>query len=148
LETKRRILVDGDACPVRREVERVAERFYIDVLWFANSAQDVAESTRVRAVQVGDRRDAADFAIVSACREGDIVVTDDLGLAAMALAAKAEALSSRGRRFKPEAMPALLEQRHAARKTRRAGGRTSGPRTLSSADRTRFRRALEEALAS
>ena len=140
--------MDGDACPVRREVERVAERFDIQVLWFANSAQDVAESSRIHAVPVGDRRDAADFAMVTACRVGDVVITDDLGLAAMALAAKAEALSSRGRQFKREAMPALLERRHAARKMRRAGGRTSGPRALSPADRDRFRRTLEEVLAA
>ena len=144
--TASRVLVDADACPVRREVERVAARFNAQVVYFANSAQELAEGSRTCVVRVADRRDAADFAMVSHCRAGDVVVTDDMGLAAMALAAGADAVSSRGRRFATDAMPALLEQRHAARKARRAGQRTRGPRPLTAADRRRFTRTLAEIL--
>jgi len=96
--TTPRILVDADACPVRREVERVAERFGVQMVYFANSTQTLEEGACKSVVRVADRRDAADFAMVSHCRPGDVVVTDDMGLAAMALAAGAGALSSRGRR--------------------------------------------------
>jgi len=116
-----RILVDADACPVRREVEQVARRFAdIEVLYFANSAQMFEGDAGTRVVRVADRRDAADFAMVPQCRHGDIVVTDDMGLASMALGAGAEALSSRGRRFTTDQMYLLLERRHIARKARRA----------------------------
>ena len=137
-----RILVDADACPVRREVERVAARLKVRICYFANAAQTLAEGADRRVIRVDDRRDAADFALVMQCRSGDIVVTDDLGLASMALGAGADALSSRGRRYTKDIMPLLLEQRHVARKARRAGQRTRGPNAFTSADRQRFVREL------
>jgi uncharacterized protein YaiI (UPF0178 family) len=139
-----RILVDADACPVRGEVESVARRHGVTVLYFANSSQDEGSLGAVR--RVNDRRDAADFAIAAECGPGDIVVTDDIGLASMALGEKARALSSRGRQFTPEIIPMLLQERHLARKVRRAGGRTPGPHALTAADRRRFTRVLAEML--
>ena len=153
-----RVLVDADACPVRREVARAAERFGADAAYFANSSQEARESKRARVVRVSDRPDAADFAIATRCRSGDIVVTDDIGLAALAASKGARALSSRGRIFRPEDIPLLLEERHRSRKARfapkdarallqrRAGGRTRGPAALTPADRRRFAETLAELL--
>jgi len=141
-----RILVDADGCPVRREAGRVAARLGIEQLLFTNSSQEIADPPHGRVIVVSDRRDATDFAIFSECRPGDVVVTDDLGLAAMVLARDARALSSRGRRCTPEEMPARLETRHAARMARRAGRRIPGPRPFTPADRRRFTRALESLL--
>lgn len=139
-----RILVDADACPVRSEVEALAGRHGARVLFFANPTQDLGAARRV--VRVSDRRDAADFAIATECRAGDIVVTDDVGLAALALGRGAAALSSRGRGFRRAEMAILLEARHRARQARRAGGRARGPRPATAADRKRFVAALEAAL--
>ena len=141
-----RILVDADACPVRDEVGRVAERCGVKVLYFANSAQGFEARAGGRVVQVPDGRDGADFAMVAECRDGDITVTDDIGLAAMLLPKGAAVLSSRGRRFLPEQIPLLLAQRHVARKARRAGKRIPGPRALTPADRRRFVKTLESLL--
>jgi hypothetical protein len=141
-----RVLVDADACPVRREIALAAERHGIEALFFANSSQESAESPNLRTVRVADRPDAADFAIATECRSGDIAVTDDIGLAALVTGKGARAISSRGRLFHPDLLPLLLEERHRSRKARRAGGRTRGPRTLTSADRRRFAAALEELL--
>src|SRR5262245_54184579 len=110
-ERQRRILVDADACPVRREVERAAERFGAEVLHFANPSHEIPSGT-ARTVRVSDRRDAADFAIATSCAEGDVVVTDDIGLAAMALGKGAVALTSRGRLFRQEEIGAMLNERH------------------------------------
>jgi hypothetical protein len=147
-----RVLVDADACPVRREILRAAERHGNEALFFANASQEAAgplnppRQASGRTVRVGDGPDAADFAIATQCRAGDIVVTDDIGLAALAAGKGARAISSQGRLFRPELLPLLLEERHFARKARRAGGRTRGPRPLTAADRDRFTRALERLL--
>ena len=141
-----RILVDADACPVRRELQRAAERWPTEVWHFANSTQDIPQGLSGSVIRVSDKRDAADFAIVAQCREGDVVVTDDVGLAAMVLAKGARALSSRGRRFRAEEIPSLLQERHRARKIRLAGGRTPGPRALTAPDRRRFACALAQLL--
>ena len=92
-----RVLVDADACPVRREIARAAERHGVAALFFANSSQEAAESSSLRTVRVADRPDAADFAIATQCRAGDIVVSDDIGLAALVTGKGARAISSRGR---------------------------------------------------
>ncbi len=141
-----RVLVDADACPVRREIARAAERHGIETLFFANSSQEAAESSNLPTVRVADGTDAADFAIATQCREGDIVVTDDIGLAALVRGKGVSAISSRGRLFRPDTLPALLEERHRSRKLRRAGGRTRGPRALTVLDRDRFTRVLEQLL--
>jgi uncharacterized protein YaiI (UPF0178 family) len=145
-----RVLVDADACPVRREIARAAERHGVAALFFANSSQEAAESSSLRTVRVADRPDAADFAIATQCRGGDIVVTDDIGLAALVTGKGARAISCRGRLFRPDDLPLLLEERHRSRKARRAGlpggsqgGRTRGPRALTALDRARFTCALE-----
>jgi len=137
-----RVLVDADACPVRREVARATERSGAGAVYFANSSQEGRESKGARVVRVSDLPDAADFAIATQCRSGDIVVTDDAGLAALAASKGARALSSRGRVFRPEDIPLLLEERHRSRKVRRAGGRTRGPSALTAADRRRFAETL------
>ena len=141
-----RVLVDADACPVRREIARAAERHGVAALFFANSSQEGPESSNLRTVRVADRPDAADFAIATQCRRGDIVVTDDIGLAALVAGKQARAISCRGRLFRPDILPLLLEERHRSRKARRAGGRTRGPRALTAADRVRFAAALEQLL--
>lgn len=141
-----RLLVDADACPVRREISRAAARHGAEARFFANSSQESAAASTLPTTRVDDRPDAADFAIATQCHEGNIVVTDDIGLAALAAGNGALAISSRGRLFHPDALPQLLELRHRSRKAHRAGERTPGPRALTAQDRARFVRALESLL--
>jgi len=140
-----RILVDADACPVRREAEEVAARFGVAVRMFANPSSSPASGFAAR-VTVAEGRDAADFAIFLECREADVVVTDDIGLAAMVLSRGALALSSRGKRYLKETIGGELHGRHLAKKARRAGKRTRGPRPFTGADRFRFAEALAGAV--
>lgn len=101
-------------------------------------------------ITVGDAPDETDFAVVNRVRKGDIVVTQDWGLAAMVLGKGAHCLSPRGFVYSMERIDFLLDQRHVAAKHRRAGGRTPGripgPRAHSQEDDYRFEQALRDLL--
>ena len=97
-------------------------------------------------MQVPSGRDSADFAMVPLLAPGDIVVTADIGLAAMALSRGCRALSPRGRRYYPATIDAELALRHAEQRHRRAGGRTTGPSPFLDEDRQHFRDVLTRLL--
>lgn len=147
----RRVFVDADACPVTREAIRVARSHRCKVVLVAIAQHSLERYTGcpgVEAVQVSSGRDSADFAIVERVRPGDVVVTQDIGLAAMALGRGAHALSVRGRLHTTTTIDAELAVRHAQARLRRAGGRHGGPPPFSDEDRARFVEALERLLAS
>lgn len=146
----RRVFVDADACPVTREAIRVARSHRCEVVLVASTSHSLrryAGRPGVEVVEVPSGRDAADFAIVERVRPGDVVVTQDIGLAAMALGRGAHALSVRGRLHSAATIDAELAVRHAQAKLRRAGGRHGGPPAFSDEDRARFAEALERLLA-
>ncbi len=143
------VYVDADACPVKGEVLTVARRHRAPVVLVANQSQNLARyqgRPGVELIEVSSGRDAADFAVVQNLRPGDIVVTQDLGLAAMALGRDAAALSPRGRVFHQATIDMEMDLLHAERKERRAGRRTGGPSPFEDEDRERFERALERLL--
>lgn len=143
------VYVDADACPVTRDVISIARRHKAPVVLVANASQNLgrhADREGVECVQVGAGRDAADFAVVERVHPGDIVVTNDTGLAAMVLGRGAHAVSPRGRVFNPIAIDAELAVRHAEQKLRRGGGRTRGPSAMEDEDREHFRDSFERLL--
>lgn len=143
------LFIDADACPVTREALRIARRHKVTVVLVANANQNLAryaEKPGVEAIQVSGGRDAADFAIVERLSAGDVVVTQDLGLAAMALGRGAHSISPRGRVHSAVTIDMELAVRHAEQKHRRSGGRTQGPTAFDDEDRERFERALERVL--
>lgn len=97
-------------------------------------------------VTVGDGPDAADFAVVNRTKAGDIVVTQDWGLAALVLAKGAFCLSPGGREYTPDRIEFQLDERHVKAKHRRGGGRTRGPRARTGADDERFEKTLRRLL--
>lgn len=140
------LFIDADACPVTREAMSVARAHGAHVTLVANGTQNLARYTGragVDAVQVAQGRDSADFAIVERLSPEDVVVTQDIGLAAMVLGRGARALSPRGRVFHMATIDAELAVRHAEQRHRRAGGRTGGPSAFDEEDRERFVSALE-----
>lgn len=141
--------IDADACPVTREAISIARSRGVRVVLVSNGTQNLARytgRTGVEAIQVSGGRDAADFAIVEELAPRDVVVTQDIGLAAMVLGRGAFAVSPRGRTFSLATIDAELAVRHAEQKHRRAGGRTQGPSAMDDDDRDRFRFAFERAL--
>lgn len=144
------LFIDADACPVTREALTTGRARNMRVVVVANSTQNLeryASRSGVEAISVSSGRDAADFAVVERLSAGDVVVTQDIGLAAMALGRGAGAISPRGRIFYLATIDAELAVRHAEAKLRRAGGRHGGPPKFTDEDREHFVEQLERLIA-
>jgi uncharacterized protein YaiI (UPF0178 family) len=140
------VFIDADACPVTRDAIEISRRHGLPVVLIANSNVSFARyegRSGVETLTVGTGPDSADFAIVERLQPADIVVTQDIGLAAMALGRDAFALSPRGRVFYQSTIDAELAVRHAEKKLRRAGGRHGGPSAFHEDDREHFRDRFE-----
>ncbi|MGZ9585028.1 YaiI/YqxD family protein [Paenibacillus marinisediminis] len=144
--------MDADACPVKNEILRVAEDVGAEVLFVASYAAYVKGEQslpdRVQTVYVDQGFQAADMYIANTARSGDVVVTNDYGLAALCLPRGAKVLSPRGTQYSAENMDELLTQRHLAGKARRSGQRTKGPKAMSLDDRLHFQHKLTKLLRS
>lgn len=144
------VFIDADACPVTRDAIAVSRAVGARVVLVANDTQNLSRYTSregVEAVQVGVGRDSADFAIIERLSPGDVVVTQDTGVAAMALGRGAAAIGPRGRQFTLATIDAELEVRHAEQRERRRGGRVrGGPSPFVDDDREHFRAVLERLL--
>lgn len=143
------LFIDADACPVTREAITAARAHGLSVVLVGNGTQNFDRHTRrngVEAVTVGIGRDSADFAIIERLTPDDVVVTQDIGLAAMVLGRGARAISVRGRVFHQATIDIELEVRHAEQRVRRAGGRTGGPAPFEDEDREHFTDSLERLL--
>ena len=139
------ILVDADACPVVDETIAVAKRFGVPVTLITDTARGMQrEGAETITVEKGS--DSADFRLVNMVRKGDVVVTQDYGLAAMALSKGAYILNQNGSRYTNENIDGLLMSRHIGKKIRRAGGRTKGPSKRTKEQDERFVSALEALL--
>jgi uncharacterized protein YaiI (UPF0178 family) len=144
------VFVDADACPVTREAISISRAHGASVVLVANSNQNLARYASrkgVEAIEVSSGRDAADFAIIERLSPGDVVVTQDIGLAAMVLGRGAHALSPRGRTYSSATIDMELAVRHAEQVHRRSGGRTGGPSKFEDEDREHFVEVLERTLA-
>ena len=134
-----KILVDADACPVIEIIEKTAKVKQIPVILFSDT-NHVLFSDYSDVKVVGAGADAVDFKLVNECRAGDIVVTQDYGLAAMVLSKKAYAIHQSGRWYTEENIERLLAERAMAKKARRASGKNhlKGPRKRTEEDDARF----------
>ncbi len=141
------ILVDADACPVKEEIYRVAERHGAHVRVVSNSMFRVPVSERVRRVVVSDGFDAADDWIAEHAGPCSVVVTGDILLAERCLKAGATVLKHDGREFDAASIGAAIATR-AIMADLRAGmdGVGGGPAPFAKADRSRFLQALDRVL--
>ena len=142
------IYVDGDACPVREEVYRVATRLGLMVFVVANFSRPIRPPglPNVRMIAVGDTADAADDWIAAQIAAGDVCVTTDILLAARCIAKGARALAPNGRVWTPDNIGNALAGRELARHLRELGVGGGGPAALTKADRSRFLSALDTAV--
>ena len=142
-----RILVDADACPVVKLIERTAKRYGVETVLFCDTNHVLySEYSTVRTIDAG--ADAVDFALTAECRKGDIVVTQDYGVAAMILSKGACGLHQSGMRYTNENIDRLLAERHMAKKARmsRAKHHMKGPKKRTQEDDMRFLSTLETLL--
>ncbi|MEQ8266360.1 YaiI/YqxD family protein [Parvibaculum sp.] len=140
------IYVDADACPVKEEVVRVAERHAITVHVVSNSGMRPTGHPLVRQVVVPSGPDVADDWIAERAGEGDIVVTGDIPLASRALEKGAAAIGHDGRAFTKDSIGMALAMRDLMRELRETGESKGGGPAFSKEDRSRFLRALEDAV--
>jgi uncharacterized protein YaiI (UPF0178 family) len=140
-----KIMVDADACPksVFRICMKIGHQYGIQV-WTVASFNHSIDSDHHFAV--GNDSEEADIKIINLTEQGDVVVTQDWGLAAMVLGKEARCLSPAGREFRSDRIPFLLEEREIKSKLRRSGGRTKGPRKRTFEDDQRFEVCLERIL--
>lgn len=140
-----KILVDADACPkaALQICFRLGQKYGIPVWTVASFNHNVTSDHHV---VVGDNSQEADIKVMNSTEAGDVVVTQDWGLAAMILGKGAKALNPIGQEFQPESIDFLLEEREMKAKFRRSGGRTKGPAKRSHEADRRFERCLDEIL--
>lgn len=139
------IYVDADACPVVRQVERTAEKYGINVTLLCDT-NHVLKSDYSEVKIIGAGADAVDFALINMCRKGDIVVTQDYGVAAMALGRGAAAIHQSGRWYTDENISQLLMERHLAKQARRASSKNhlKGPAKRTREDDEHFLESFEK----
>ena len=140
------IYVDADACPVKAEVYRVAERHRLNVYVVANSFIAVPREPFIERVVVGGGFDAADDWIAERVSRGDIVVTADVPLASRCVKAGADAIAPNGRAFTEASVGMALATRNLMQDLREAGAVTGGPKPFSARDRSAFLSALDLAV--
>ena len=145
------IYVDADACPVKQEIYRVAERHTLKsttlkVFVVTNSPIAVPRDAFVERVVVGSGMDEADNWIAERARAGDIVITADVPLASRAVKAGAEVIAPNGKPFTEESIGMTLATRNLMDSLRSAGEITSGPKPFSPRDRSSFLAALDQAI--
>src|SRR6185436_5166442 len=140
------IYIDADACPVKAEIYRVAERYQLKVFIVSNSYLNVPRDPRHELVVVNDSFDAADNWIAERSGAGDIVVTADIPLADRSLKAGAMVIGNTGVPFTAASIGMAMANRELLSNLRAMGEVTGGPKPMAPRDRSRFLSALDEAI--
>lgn len=141
------VLVDADACPVKQEVITVCREMGARAVLVASYDHILGEfGGDVEIVQVDRADQSVDLYIANRLGKGDVLITQDFGLAALGLSRGAAVLSNRGQEYRPETIDFLLERRHESARKRRGGARSKGPRAFSGEDRQSFLHALTKVL--
>ena len=138
-----KIFIDADGCPVVDITVAIAKRNSIECFIICDTAHEF-QKDGAKTVVVEKGADSVDFKLVNLVSEGDIVVTQDYGLAAMCLARKAVPLSQNGLIFTDINIEELLFSRYVSKKIRNAGGRLKGPSKRTAQQDENFRNALEK----
>lgn len=137
------VLIDADACPVVDITIALCKKYAVPCFLLCDTAHQLIRSGATTLI-FDKGSDSVDFALVNRVAPGDIVITQDYGLASMCLARSARILHQDGWEYTHYNISGLLEQRHTARKFRAAGGRTKGPAKRTAAQNNAFSLKLEE----
>lgn len=139
------IYVDADACPVVKIVENVAKKYKIPVSLLCDT-NHVLDSAYSQVIVIGAGADAVDFALIGKCKKGDVVVTQDYGVAAMALGKGAYAIHQSGKWYTNDNIDMLLMERHLAKEARRKSSKNhmKGPSKRTREDDLNFEQSFEK----
>lgn len=140
-----KLLIDADGCPVVDIAIRLCQKYSIPCCLLCDTAHEFhCEGAETFVVDKG--ADSVDFALVNRISSGDIVITQDYGLASMCLSRGARTLHQDGWQYTANNIGALLWQRHESKKYRASGGRFKGPKKRVSRQNQAFAAALEHLL--
>lgn len=142
-----KLLIDADGCPVVEIAVRLCRKYQIPCIILCDTAHEIHRDG-VQTIVADKGADSVDFRLVNLIQPGDIVVTQDYGLASMCLARKARILHQDGWEYNEWNIQPLLIQRHESRKYRAAGGRMKGPKKRTEAQNQAFAEALAAILHS
>lgn len=140
-----KIIIDADACPkqVLQICAQAARKYGILLHTVASFNHNIISDHHTT---VGNGPQETDLAVINMTQAGDIVITQDWGLAALVLGKNAAAVSPAGRIYRPDTIEFLLEEREIKARLRRGGGRTKGPRKRKTNDDERFAAALHKVI--
>ena len=135
-----KIIVDADASPVKKEIIAIAQKFNLPVILVMSVAHHSFEKlpNHVETIYVEKGADQADFKIIQLAKEGDLVVTQDYGLASLLLPKKCRVIHHLSYEYTDENINQLLEQRHFNALARKSGQKTKGPRAFTQENREKF----------
>ena len=139
------VYIDADGCPVVDIVVSLTRRYHVECVILCDTSHYFCKEGAMT-VTVSKGADSVDFTLVNMLRPGDIVITQDYGLAAMCLARKALPINQNGTLYHDGNIDALLHYRHEAKKIRSAGGRLKGPKKRTAEQNDRFTDEFEKLL--
>ena len=136
-----RIIIDGDACPGISIIENIAKEYKLELILYCDINHYIfLNYGEVRVADSGFQ--SVDMKIANECKQGDIIVSQDYGVAAICLGKKANVLSPKGYIYNNENIGNMLEQRHINQKIRRGGGKTPNAKKRTIEDDKRLHRNL------
>jgi len=143
------VLVDADACPVYTIAENIAKNYNVPCILLCDT-NHIIESDYSEVRTIGAGKDAVDMALLNICGAGDVVVTQDYGLASLALAKRAYVINQFGMEYTDDNIDKLLFERHLAAKERNKGkkGKVGKIKKRTSADDGKFSKAFDKLLSS
>ncbi len=142
MDNQLKIIVDADACPVKKSIEKIAEINNLEVIMVSNYHHQIT-SNYATVIIADDQSQAADMIIANLTKPGDIVVTQDYGLAAIILGKNAFAIHPQGNRFSDDNIEGLLMKRYLNQKARQARKRIASVRKRTNHDDLYFEQQFE-----
>jgi uncharacterized protein len=138
------IYIDADACPVIRIIEKIAKKYSLEVVILCDT-NHILSSDYSQVQVVGAGTDAVDFVLIQKTKRGDFVVTQDYGVAAMALGKGAFCIHPSGKFYTDENIDILLMERHLAKEARRKSSKNhlKGPQKRTNEDNLNFEKNFE-----
>ena len=138
-----KICIDADGCPVVDLTQEIAKEYNLDVKIFCDSSHNF-ESKDSEVIMVMKGQDAVDFELIKYIENGDIIITQDYGLAAMCLAKGGQVINQNGLIYNNDNIEQLLHSRHLNSKIRKSGGRVKGPKKRTKSDNDAFEYAFRK----
>ena len=136
------LIIDADGCPVRKEAVKVAKKYRLDAV-IVSDINHMIHDKYAKVVTVDKGYDSADFKIIGMMKAGDLVITQDYGLASLVLSKGGYAIDQNGMIYDNDNIDMLLLRRHVSKNIRKAGGKTKGPSKRKKEDDYIFESTLE-----